>query len=67
MDWLKPSALLIGNEGGGLNAEELEFCDDVIGIRQNPAVDSLNSAIAAAIVLYEISKQRRTAEDVLPG
>lgn len=57
-DWRKPSALLIGNEGGGLTPEEIAFCDVVVGIRQNRAVESLNSAIAAAILLYEASKRR---------
>jgi TrmH family RNA methyltransferase len=58
-DWQQPTAVLVGNEGGGLAPEELEFCNAVVRIPQKETVDSLNSAIAAAVVLYEASKQRR--------
>lgn len=58
-DWRKPSAVLIGNEGGGLNADEAAACDAVLRIPQQPTVESLNSAIATAVTLYEASKQRR--------
>jgi TrmH family RNA methyltransferase len=58
-DWRAPTAVLIGNEGAGLNSEELSYCDTVLRIPHNPAVESLNSAIAAAVILYEASKQRR--------
>jgi len=57
-DWRKPSAILIGNEGQGLNREELAACDTVLRIPHKGSVESLNSAIAAAIILYEASKQR---------
>ena len=58
-DWRKPAAVLIGNEGSGLSKEELGYCDTVLRIPQNPTVESLNSAIATAVILYEASKQRR--------
>jgi len=57
--WRTPAAVLIGNEGSGLTGEELASCDTVLRIPHNPAVESLNSAIAAAVILYEASKQRR--------
>jgi len=58
-DWRAPTAVLIGNEGSGLNAEELGYCDTVLRIPHSPAVESLNSAIATAVILYEASKRRR--------
>lgn len=58
-DWRKPSAVLIGNEGQGLNTDEAAACDTVLRIPQKPTVESLNSAIATAVTLYEASKQRR--------
>src|SRR5438128_2056966 len=61
-DWRKPTAVMIGNEGSGLNREELGYCDTVLRISHNPIVESLNSAIATAVILYEASKQRRRAE-----
>jgi TrmH family RNA methyltransferase len=58
-NWNQPTALMIGNEGSGLSPEELECCDDVLRIPHNPEVESLNSAIATAVILYEASKHER--------
>ena len=58
-DWSGPTAILVGNEGSGLNEEERAQCDAMVRIRQNPAVESLNSAIATAVILYEASKHER--------
>src|SRR5581483_3306462 len=58
IDWRAPAAVLIGNEGSGLSSEELNSCDRVVRIPHKPTVESLNSAIAAAVLLYEASKQR---------
>jgi TrmH family RNA methyltransferase len=58
-DWKKPVAILVGNEGSGLSKDEIGYCDTVLRIPHQATVESLNSAIAAAIVLYEAFKQRR--------
>jgi len=58
-DWKKPTAVLIGNEGSGLSPDEIGYCDTVLRIPHRITVESLNSAIAAAVVLYEAFKQRR--------
>jgi TrmH family RNA methyltransferase len=58
-NWRRPTAVLLGNEGQGLSSEEVANCDTVLRIPQKMAVESLNSAIAAAVILYEASKQRR--------
>ena len=58
-DWTRPTAVLVGNEGSGLNPEELSYCDTVLRIPHKQMVESLNSAIATTVVLYEASKQRR--------
>ena len=58
-NWREPTALLLGNEGRGLPPRDLELCDTVVRIPQNPSVDSLNTAMAAAVILYEASRQRR--------
>jgi len=57
-DWRSPVAVLIGNEGRGLDAEETRLCQAVLRIPHRLRVESLNSAIAAAIILYEAFKQR---------
>ena len=41
-----------------VHPEELAECDTVLHIPHKGSVESLNSAIAAAIILYEASKQR---------
>ena len=58
-NWREPTAVLIGNEGAGLSPDEIGYCDTVLRIPHKPAVESLNSAIAAAVIVYEASKQRR--------
>jgi TrmH family RNA methyltransferase len=54
-----PVALMIGNEGRGLSAELLARADAQITIPCPGPVESLNAAIAASILLYEASRQRR--------
>ena len=58
-DWRKPTAVMVGNEGVGLTQDEIRYCDTVLRIPQKKTVESLNSAIATAVILYEASKQRR--------
>jgi TrmH family RNA methyltransferase len=57
-DWRKPSAILVGNEGQGLSDEEVRVCDALLRIPHRPTVESLNSAIAVSVILYEAYKQR---------
>jgi RNA methyltransferase, TrmH family len=59
-DWARPTAVLIGNEGAGLTPEQTAACAAVLRIPQQPSVESLNSAVAASVVLYE-SYRRRSA------
>jgi tRNA G18 (ribose-2'-O)-methylase SpoU len=57
-NWQSKSALLIGNEGRGLGEDDLQHCDKVLKIPLHAPVESLNSAIAASVLLYESFKQR---------
>jgi RNA methyltransferase, TrmH family len=61
-DWRQPAAVLVGNEGSGLNAEEVGYCDAILQVPHKRTVESLNSAVAAAVTLYEAFKQRSQAE-----
>jgi tRNA G18 (ribose-2'-O)-methylase SpoU len=47
-------ALLVGSEGSGLSAASLARADVRVRIPMASAVDSLNVAIATAILLYEM-------------
>ena len=59
LDLTQPIALFIGNEGSGLPPELVNKCDGRITIPCPGPVESLNAAIAASILLYEASRQRR--------
>lgn len=51
-------ALLLGNEGRGLNRECLEQCPRRVTLPMQAGTDSLNVAIAAGIFLYELTRRR---------
>lgn len=53
-----PIALVIGSEGEGIGRLVREKCDFVVNIPMKGAISSLNAAVAGAIVMYEIMKQR---------
>lgn len=50
---------LIGNEGNGLSDEIAALADEYIKIPMAGEVESLNAAIAATILMYEVNRQRR--------
>ena len=58
VDWRRPTLILLGNEGAGLSAELGRIADLQVRIPLNPGVESLNVAIAAALMLYEAQRQR---------
>ena len=55
---LAQMALVIGSEGRGVRKEVLESADQELIIPMNPHCESLNAAIAAAIVMWEIRAQK---------
>jgi TrmH family RNA methyltransferase len=57
-DLTGPLALVIGSEQYGLSGEWLASADERVVIPMPGSVDSLNAAVAAAVVLFEASRQR---------
>ncbi|HHV13547.1 MAG TPA: RNA methyltransferase [Clostridiales bacterium] len=57
--FVKPCAFLIGNEANGLSEEVSREADRLIKIPMAGKVESLNAAVAAAILMYEAARQRR--------
>ena len=53
---LSEMALVIGSEGRGVRQEVLQNADRELIIPMNPHCESLNAAIAAAIVMWEIRR-----------
>ncbi len=58
VDLKVPTALVIGNEGSGVAAPILEQCHQQVQIPQYGQIDSLNAAVAAGILMYEVRRQR---------
>lgn len=59
IDFSQPTAVLFGQEGAGLSQNLLEEADGLFTIPMAPGVDSLNVAMAAGLVIYEASRQKR--------
>ena len=53
-------AIVIGNEGAGLPKPVVARLDALLTIPHSSHVESLNAAMAASLILYEASRQRRT-------
>lgn len=53
-----PMALVVGSEGFGISKLVKEKCDYVVSIPMVGNITSLNASNAAAILMYEIRKQR---------
>jgi len=58
IDLSPPSLILLGNEGAGLSADLVKLADKQVKIPLSPGVESLNVAIASALILYEAQRQR---------
>ena len=58
-DYTKGCAFLIGNEGNGLRDEVSECADCLIRIPMCGKAESLNAAVAAAVLMFEAGRQRR--------
>lgn len=54
------TAFLIGNEGNGLSPELTAQADRLIKIPMEGQVESLNASVAAALLMYEAHRQRRS-------
>ena len=53
---LQNAVVAIGSEGSGLSAELLALCDGELIIPMSPGSESLNAAVAASIVLWEMKR-----------
>ena len=54
-----PLVLMMGSERQGLSEERQTACDLLVSIPMAGRSDSLNLAVATAVVLHEIFNQRR--------
>lgn len=59
MDYTKDTAFLIGNEANGLSEEIASYAEQWVRIPMLGEVESLNAAVAASVLMYEVARQRR--------
>lgn len=62
LDGTRPLVVVVGSEDKGLTRLVRETCDEVVRLPMRGRVGSLNAAVAGAILLYEIRRQRDHAD-----
>jgi 23S rRNA (guanosine2251-2'-O)-methyltransferase len=53
-----PIGLVVGGEGTGVGRLVKEKCDFILSINMKGKINSLNASNAAAILMYEVQRQR---------
>ena len=57
-DLTRPTAIVMGSEEDGISKEVLKLCDEQLAIPMSGKIGSLNVSAAAAVMLYEVVRQR---------
>ncbi|GAB4273073.1 23S rRNA (guanosine(2251)-2'-O)-methyltransferase RlmB [Thermincola ferriacetica] len=57
-----PLALVIGSEGKGISRLVREKCDFLVRLPMQGKIGSLNASVAAAVLCYEVLRQRQMGE-----
>lgn len=60
-DYTAPVAIVMGAEDTGISPEVLRLCDTFVSIPQFGHIQSLNVSVAAGVMMYEVVRQRLTA------
>jgi TrmH family RNA methyltransferase len=61
VDWTLPAAIIISNEAHGLSEEARQIVGGgLLAIPMHGDTESLNAAIASAVILFEAARQRRS-------
>ena len=55
-----PLAIVVGGEGQGLSQMVKKNCDFVVKIPMRGKINSLNASVAAAVMMYEVVRQRKS-------
>ena len=59
-DFKRPLVLILGSEGKGIREATLKLCDLRLKIPMMNQIDSLNVAATAAVILFEILRQKQS-------
>jgi len=60
INWNLPSVLVLGSEATGISERALQHVTGHVSIPLLGGVESLNAAVAGAVMLFEAARQRRT-------
>lgn len=66
LDWRGPAAVIVGSEAEGVGSDVADLATARAGIPLAAGVESLNAAVAGAVVLFEAARQRADGR-VAPG
>jgi TrmH family RNA methyltransferase len=61
IEWSRPSALIICSEASGAHAVAQQVAGGRVTIPMQDTTESLNAAVATAIILFEAARQRTRA------
>jgi 23S rRNA (guanosine2251-2'-O)-methyltransferase len=59
IDYTKPVAIVIGNEGKGIRHLVKEKCDFMVKIPLLGKIGSLNASVSGALIMYEVVRSRK--------
>ncbi len=60
-DLVLPACIVVGSEGSGVRPLVRKQCDVLLSIPMEGQLDSLNSSVAAGVILFEMLRQRQAA------
>ncbi len=58
VDFTRPTAIVMGSEEDGISKEVLKLCNEQVAIPLRGRIESLNVSAAAAVMLFEVVRQR---------
>jgi len=61
VDFTRPTAVVLGAEGAGVSQAVMSAIHETVTIPMQAPVESLNVAVAGALILYEAARQRQAA------
>lgn len=64
VDLSVPACLIVGSEGKGIRPLVKKECDFLISIPMEGDLDSLNSSVAAGVILFETQRQSLLAKEI---
>ena len=60
-DLVLPACIIVGSEGSGIRPLVRKQCDVLLSIPMEGQLDSLNSSVAAGVIMFEMLRQRQSA------